>query len=458
MLMGSMFERFAKDHPFAVMSQTLLERALPAEKLDDLFKQEADSQYTRKLLFSSVVDLMSEVVMSAQPSVRAAYVHKDCKITVSLTAVYDKLQGIEPQVSAALVDHVDQQLQPLIRELGGALPELIPGFPMNVLDGNALAATEHRLLETRANSAAPLPGKSLCVFSPSLQLITRVIPCEDGHAQERSLVDPILDSMEKGSLWVADRNFCFQRFLLGIANRSAYFVIRHHKSLNFKVLSELRKRGRCETGVVFQQSIQVEDEEGNKIRVRRVVVQLHKATEDGDLELVILTNLPRRVKPSTVAEAYRKRWTIEGGFLDLTTTLQCEIKPLCYPRAALFAFCVAVLAYNMHSTLKAVMRIEHGDETVEKELSRYYMANEIEKTYQGMLTALPPEEWSVFRTMSLADYAAFLRRVAKGVDLECYPKSHRSTEKKKVTRKFDPKHPHVSAQKILRKRKPAMTC
>jgi len=61
-----------------------------------------------------------------------------------------------------------------------------------------------------------------------------------------------------------------------------------------------------------------------------------------------------------VAEAYRKRWTIEGGFLDLTTTLDCEINTLCYPRAALFVFCVAVLAYNLQSALKGVMRASMG--------------------------------------------------------------------------------------------------
>jgi hypothetical protein len=35
--------------------------------------------------------------------------------------------------------------------------------------------------------------------------VTDIVLCEDGHAQERSLVDPILALVEKGSLWVADQ-------------------------------------------------------------------------------------------------------------------------------------------------------------------------------------------------------------------------------------------------------------
>ena len=208
---------------------------------------------------------------------------------------------------------------------------LNPSQKRNDVDGNCIAATEHRIEETRDNSAAPLPGKSLCVFKPAYQLVTNIVLCEDGHAQERSLVDPILELVEKGSLWVADRNFCFQRFLLGIAKKLGFFIIREHAGLNYKVASKLRKRGQSETGEILEQTIVIEEEDGTKHRLRRIVVKLKKATEDGDWELAILTNLPKTVSAVVVSEAYRKRWTIEGGFQDLTTTLDCEINTLCYP-------------------------------------------------------------------------------------------------------------------------------
>jgi hypothetical protein len=435
------------------MSRSLLERALPPEALDALFEETADAQYTRELTFSSVVDLMGQVVTSAFPSVRAAYVDKSFGISVSLTSLYNKLQGIEPVVSARLVNHTAEQLQPLIEQVGGTLPEPIPGYPMHVLDGNCIAATEHRLPETRANSAAPLPGKSLCVFRPALQLVTHIVPCEDGHAQERSLVDPVLALVEKGSLWVADRNFCFQRFLLGIAKQLGFFVIREHAGLNYKATNKLRRQGSSESGEIFEQTIVIEEEEedGTKTKhlLRRIVVKLKKATEDGDWELAILTNLPKKVSAVEVSEAYRKRWTIEGGFLDLTTTLDCEINTLCYPKAALFVFCVAVMAYNLQSAIKGVMRSEHGTEKVENDLSRYFVAGEIGQVYRGMMVALPPEEWAVFRNMSFEDYVAFLKRLARSVDFERYPKTHRGPKKEQPKRQYDPEHPHVSVAKLL---------
>jgi hypothetical protein len=449
MLLGQVFERFVEKTPFAVMSRSLLERTLTPEALDALFEEKADTQYTRELTFSSVVDLMGQVVTSAFRSVRAAYLNKSFNISVSLTSLYNKLQGIEPAVSAELVAHTARQLQPLIQEIGGALPEPVPGYQMHVLDGNNIAACEHRLAETRDNSAAPLPGKSLCVFRPAYQLVTNIVGCEDGHAQERSLVDPILELVKKDSLWVADRNFCFQRFLLGIAKKLGFFIIREHAGLNYKVASKLRKRGRSDTGDILEQTIVIEQDDGSKFFLRRIVVKLKKATEDGDWELAILTNLPDKVSAVMVSEAYRKRWTIEGGFHDLTTTLDCEINTLCYPRAALFVFCVAVMAYNLQSAIKAVMRSEHGAEKVENDLSRYFMSEEIGQVYRGMMVALPPEEWAVFRHMSVTEYVAFLRQLARNVDFERYPKAHRGPKKPKPKRHYDPDHPHVSVAKLL---------
>lgn len=72
MLLDPIFERFVKQSPFAVMSRAILERALCPTQLDALFHRHANNQYTRELLFSSVVDLMSLVVIRTYDSVRAA--------------------------------------------------------------------------------------------------------------------------------------------------------------------------------------------------------------------------------------------------------------------------------------------------------------------------------------------------------------------------------------------------
>jgi hypothetical protein len=127
---------------------------------------------------------------------------------VSITSVYNKLNGLEPTVTAALVSHTADRLKPVIVAMGGQKPPLVAGYRVRILDGNHLAATERRLQVLRGSVAGPLPGHALVVLDPALMLATHLIPCEDGHAQERSLSSKILALVEPDDLWIADRNFC----------------------------------------------------------------------------------------------------------------------------------------------------------------------------------------------------------------------------------------------------------
>lgn len=452
MLLEPLFERFVAKGPFAVMSRALLERALCPTELDELFSRQAANQYTRELLFSSVVDLMSLVVTCTYSSVRSAYLSQAVALSVSLTSVYNKLAGLEDGVCSEFVRHTASRLVPVLEQLGGRLPELIPGYSMRVLDGNHLSATQHRLPETRADSAAPLPGQSLVIYEPAWQMATDVILCEDGHAQERSLLDQVVGKLRERDLWLCDRNFCVKHFLLAIARANGFYIIREHEQLNYLVVNKLRRRGRVETGQVYEQSICLEDEGGKLWWLRRVVLVLDEPTRDGDQELALLTNLPREVSAKTVADAYRRRWTIETGFAEMMATLSCEIDTLCYPKAALFVFCVALAAYNVQSTLKGVMRAAHGQEKIEADFSRYFMAEEIEGVHRGMMIAIPAEEWLIFQEMPLVEFAQWLWQVARQVDLNRYPKSHRGPKKPKPKRKYSKSRPHVSTARILQAR------
>lgn len=388
MLLGTVFAKFIAKSPVSVMARATVEYALQPKLLDDLFEQHAEDQYTRTLLFSTVVDLLSMVTCNVHSSVRAAYRASPETIAVSLTSVYNKLNGLETQLSAELLRSVFRQLQPVQRQLGGTLPELIPGYHVRILDGNHLAATEHRLEETRANSAAPLPGQALVVLDPALMLIRDVFPCEDGHAQERSLLDAVLQTVEERDVWMADRNFCVQSFLLGIARKSAYFLIREHKGLTWKSAGNLRSCGWIASGRVSEQRVSVLDEEGKRWFLRRVVLQLDVPTRDGETELAVLTNLPPEAAGARqVAEHYRQRWTIETAFQELTQALCCEVKALCYPRAALFTFCVALVSYNVLSVVKGALRGECGTEKVQENVSDYLMADEVARVHEGMMIA-----------------------------------------------------------------------
>jgi len=71
-MLGAIFERFVKESSVSVMVRGQMERVFAPEQINWIFKDNAEVQYTRELLFSSLVDLMSVVVCGIHPSVNAA--------------------------------------------------------------------------------------------------------------------------------------------------------------------------------------------------------------------------------------------------------------------------------------------------------------------------------------------------------------------------------------------------
>jgi IS4 transposase len=458
MLNDPEFRLFAKSRPIAVMAHMAVGRLLYSPAVDKVFAEASEQQYKRKLLFSSLTSLMADVVLGKQPSVNAAYRRRRKSVGVSLNAVYNKLDRVEPQISQALVRYSYQQVLEISRELGGNRQNEVPGYRTWILDGNHLGKTEHRLAETRDSTAAPLPGKSLVVLDPRFQSMADFFPIEDGHAQERSALDAVLETVERNDLWVADRNFCTLKLLYEIAARNAAFVIRLHQKLEGIGLGKRRKIGSCETGTVYERTMRLSPYRGLSLTVRRIEIELKSATRDGDSTLILLTNLPaRKATAIQIAEIYRKRWRIETAFQTLTESLNCEINTLCYPRAALFAFALALVAYNAIAIVYAVIARERGREQAEQ-LSSYYVALEIAQTSDGMLVALPPERWMKLATMPISDYTSALRKIARQIDLSIYRKSVRGPKKPKPQKQHRKKVVHVSVAKILEQRKHQSAC
>ncbi len=398
---------------------------------------------------------MSMVVCSIRPSINSAFKKLAPTLGVTRKAVYDKINRVETTTSAALVRHTGTVLTPVIDELGARVKPLLDGYRTRLLDGNHLAGTQHRLEELRTMGSAPLPGQSLVVLDPELRLVVDVIPCEDGHAQERSLTNAILALVEPRELWIADRNFCTTQLLYGITNRQAFFIIRQHsRNLHWELVGERRDCGRIETGQVFEQTIQTTNDAGEVLLLRRVTVVLDKSTRDGDTEIHVLTNLPHKdASAQVIAEFYRKRWTIETAFQELEETLQSEINTLGYPKAALFAFCVALVAYNIMSTVKAALRCVHGAAVVDTEFSTYDLAEEVAATHRGMMVAIPEDEWVVFQGMSPSELSPLLKHLAAAVRLSEYRKQPRGPKKPRPKRTSGAKARHVSTAKLLMRRK-----
>jgi Transposase DDE domain len=454
MLLDKVFEPFIKEAPICVMARGVLQRILSPQHIDHLFTQNARHQYTNELLFSSLVDLMTRVVLRQEPSVHAAYRKLENQLPVSDQSIYNKLQRVELPVSAALVRDSARRVAPVIGALRASLPPLLPGYHVKFLDGNHLAATEHRLEGLRLSWAAPLPGIALVVLDQEHMTVTDVLLTEDGHAQERALLDEVSPLVHEGEVWVADRNFCTLGFLGAVFARRGSFVLRQHGKVQGALLGQRKSKGRCETGWVYEQRLRLRGEQGQVMEVRRITVALDQPTRDSDTEIHILTNLPAKKVPAVrVAEVYRKRWTIEGLFFEASQALSCEIDTLCYPKAALFAFCLGLLACNAVALLKAALRAEHGEDVVSQQVSAYYLVLEIRQTYAGMMVAIPPAYWSVFEGFNDARMARALREIASHVSIHRYRKTPRGPKKPPPQRGRYKSGAHVATSQVIAGRK-----
>jgi hypothetical protein len=264
----------------------------------------------------------------------------------------------------------------------------------------------------------------------------------------------VLETIQPRDVWVADRNFCTTDFLFGIDRRDGGFVIRQHGATLFIESMGLRRPcGRSETGAVYEQEMQLGDGDGGTTVVRRITVELDAPTRDGEAEVHILTNLPAEAADAlAIAGLYRRRWTVEAAFGELATCLNGEVETLGYPKAALFAFCVALASYNVMSVVKAALRSAHGEEEVEG-LSFYYLADEAAGTHRGMMIAIPEDRWAVFHGLTAAALGGMLLDLAAGVRLSSYRKQVRGPKRPQPKREGGAKIKHVSTARLLEKRK-----
>jgi hypothetical protein len=452
--LSPLLRRFAERAPIPVMARAVLERCLDAEYLDGWFDRVSEKQYTRTLLFSAVFELMSQVVFRHQNSIHLAHQASAEEIGVSVTSVYNKLNGLEPGISRGLVGHVAAETAALIHALGAHAP-LLAGYRVKILDGNALGARAHRLAETRGCAAAPLPGKSLAVLDPALGLIVDLFPCEDAYTQERALLAAVVTTVAAGELWIADRNFCTAGFLSALGTRGAVGLLREHEQVPFRPLEAMHERGRIPSGQVAEQAVEIPATATRPAqRLRRIRVWLDRPTRGGDERVYLLSTVPGEAADArALAVLYLKRWSIETAFHKMTTELRCEIDTLGYPGAALFGFAVAAVAYNLMAVVMAALRVAQGHDHVERSVSSYYLANEIANMAESLETVLDPDDWAVFATVTMPAFVAWLVETAGCAPLRKYRKHPRGPKKPTPQRHHDPRKPHVSVARLLAQRK-----
>jgi IS4 transposase len=396
---------------------------------------------------------MDAVVFKKEPSVGAWYQNNAHTLSATRQALYDKLKRIEPTVSAALVNHAGAEMLLCVKKMKRAPKTPLPGYRVRILDGNHLTGTEHRLKGLRGTRAAALPGQALVLYDPRFDLITDTIPWEDAYSQERALLDQVLPLIARNDCIVADRNFCTTGFFFGLWQRGGYFAIRQHAStLTYKAIGTARRSGKDGQGrrLKEQRLLLSDPATGKTMMVRRITIPLRKPNAKGEKELYVITNLPaEKASACMVAEMYAQRWTIENAFQQLTDNLRCEIDTLAYPKAALLGFCLACVAYNAVSLVKAAIRAIQGSEFVAEKLSMYYLTLDVARVTGGMEIAIPEKEWRIFRRMSQQEFLATIMDLASRIRPEKYTKHKRGPKRPQPKKTSGKRHKHVSTARVL---------
>ena len=440
------FQKYIDKSPFAVMTR-LVSQAVIAEELDRVFQEHRNIQYEKDVKFSAVAMAVADVTMNFSENFNQAYKTHREQLGIAITSFYDKIKATETSISEALVRKSAEKASQLQDALEFEPWEILPGYRVFGVDGNALAKTDKRLGVLREATSAPLPGKVVARFDLQRQLFDRAYLLEDAHAQESTTCDRLVQDLLPNDVIVADRHYCIVRFLENISASASLFIIRQHGRLKGVLLGKRKRLGRTSSGVVYEQTMKLSAAD-DALVVRRVTVVLDTPTRDGETEIHVLTNLPSKVDGLTISDVYRLRWEEENAFHVLQMTLTCELASVGHPRAALLLFCMSMLAYNIRQVIFAALYAEHADEEVEQ-VSHFHISKEVSRYTDGMLVVLDDQAWRNLAPRSERGLARLLRTIAQQIVLVEYKKHTRGPKKKKPKRSRNTKASHVSTARLL---------
>jgi hypothetical protein len=439
---------FACKAPMAAGARAVFEHLFRADSLNAWFRDRAFSQYERELTFSALVELMAAVTFRRQASIRKAYLAAPNSWAVSLSAVYQKLQGVEPNLCAALLADTSLRLRELIVASGSPPESIVPGRRVLAVDGSHAAATDHRLKALRSTNLAALPCQALVVRDYQTGLLCTMIPCEDAHRGERALVPALCAAIGPDDVWLGDRQFATAGFMAAVIDRAATFVLRRHALTSWRQAGAYGEVVTLASGDrVDECDVLVKTPQGRELSVRQVRVRLAKPLAGGGRELFVLSNLPQEeVSAVRVAELYRTRWKIEGAFQVVAEAMHGEVQSLGYPKAALFAMALSLVAYNIVATLKrfAAAALAVTPEDVSDDL----VATEIQTVTTGMMIALPPQRWEPIGWWDGQELARWLSRLMKELHRKKYLKTKRGPKNPKKIQK-NGSSGHVATHRLL---------
>lgn len=452
--MSDRVELAAQISPLTTLVRGVIEWMFPGSSWDELHSQTAPQCKTRKLTIASVATLMVQVVAGARRSLFAAFTADQASSTPIITATYQAVYGrigrMAPEFSCALVRESAQRCSPLWPVSGDASVPGWKGFRVRLIDGTQPDGSEHRLKVLRTIRAAGLPCRLVAQFDLATGLCVDAVAAQDAYASEQILAQTLYERAEPNDVEVCDRHFSTTQAFLQLRKRKAFLLVREHlPQLICRSLGQARKVGRVETGVVFEQAVELTDGHTNETsRVRRLVLKLDQPTESGDTEIRLLTNLPARVNAMKIVRLYRQRWSIELHFDLLKNHLHGEIDSLGQPCAAIFALCLSMVAANALAVVKRAMTVAHGEDVTEG-LSGYYLADEIAGNYRAVDVMIEPAEWDWLAARSTSSFWSWCLRMAERIRPAAFSAHPRGPKRPPPKRTSGKQRHHYSTHRLL---------
>lgn len=445
-------ELAAEVGPLATMTRALLERSLPIEALDELFAETIGDARRRTLTVGALTYLMLQVVSGARRSSFAAWqadrASDDPLVPVSHQAMYERFGTTPPEFSCALARRSYAATAPSVEPV---VPEGRRGWGdrVRVVDGTMPAGSEHRLKVLRTCGPAGLPAEIVFVFDPSRGLCVDASASEDAYAGEASVAQPLFERAEPGEVYVADRGYCSTKVFATLRGRDARFAIRETNGGPTVVeRGSLVEIGRVETGLVFEQPVDVGSRETKAVRLRRIVVRLDAPTRKGETEIRVLSDLPAEVPATEIAELYRDRWTIETHIERLKHLFKGEIETLGKPRAAIFMLCGAMVAANAVAAAEAIVADEH--DLPAGYLSGYYLADEIAATSRVVDRLVDDATWRRVAAWPDEAFVLWQRSLARTIRPAAFKKHPRGPKRPPPRRSSGKRRHHFSTYRLIK--------
>ena len=195
----AVIERFEQQTPASVMARMVLEEALPAKWMNEVFGH-----------IGAAVRAQADVVdgggaddagdTGAGPSLHAAA--RQTSLPVSVAALYEKGQGTQPGCSERGAEQREQGLGPVMDSLDR--PKQSGGVEAEGGGRQPPGAQRRRGWGCSGGKRAALPGHSLVVYDPDGRWCAIWWRCEDSTSAS-GWGDAALAA---GELWVADSHFC----------------------------------------------------------------------------------------------------------------------------------------------------------------------------------------------------------------------------------------------------------